>query len=98
MKSYTTLTAPNGKEIRFAFRLNRFLVVMTNFNPFEFKSFAEAYMLSIEGFETLDGLGVYGDNSGYYIFRLKVGYDRDAIIDGIDQEFQKYFTDNINKK
>lgn len=90
-KNFTRLSSPTGYEIKVVFRQGLFMVVTTNFNPFNFLDFAEVNIVSIPGIQQMEAVEVYDDGTGFYIFRLKPHTDRSLIMDGVMNEFQQYF-------
>ena len=93
MANFTKLTSPTGFEIKYAIRMKSFLVINTNFNPFNCLSFGEDHLSNIEDVQEMQGVETYEDGTGYYIFKLQPRFDRDTLISDIDNVFQHYFID-----
>jgi hypothetical protein len=90
-KNFTRLTSPAGYELKIAFRQGLFMVVNTNFNPFNFLDFAEVNIVSVPGIQQMEAVHVYDDGTGFYIFRLKPHTDRSIMMESVMNEFQQYF-------
>ena len=91
MSNYITLTAPTGEELKLDFRPNRYLLIMTSFNPIEKLTFLDCYLAILESVEYPEAAHRYEDGTGYYILKLKTGYDKQTVITELTSEFEEYF-------
>lgn len=90
MGKYYTAISKDGKSISFYFRMNMFLLIQTDFDPFVDKHFWENEMIMSEDIRSLDALNRYDDHTGYVIYLLEKDFNAERLSVHITKKFTNY--------
>ena len=90
MNNYIKMKSNTGYAIYIGFRLKKYLVVNTFFNPFIFPDF-HADIVKLYGVLRVCKICTYDDGSGYIIFAVDVRFTQNIIIDSLEKIFCKHF-------
>jgi hypothetical protein len=91
--NYITLNSTTGFQIKYAIRMKRFLLILTNFAPLNFKDLVEKHFMIVPGILELDAVGLYTDGSGYIIYLISKNYSETELFAQLDRTFQDFFID-----
>ncbi len=85
------LKSETGYQISFGVKYRLFLIMNTNFNPFNFIDFAETNIRSITGVERLKAVEKYDDGTGFFIFSVAKDCNYELLFEEIKNQFNQYF-------
>ena len=90
---YIKMQSEQGLALFMGFKMKRYLVVSTFFNPLNFVDFYKD-IEKIYGVYCLEAINVYDDGTGYLIFLIDHTFNKKIILDDIDKVFADHFFNN----
>ena len=87
---YIKMPSNKGFALFAGFKLNRYLVISTFFNPFNFEDFYND-IAKIYGVNYLEAINKYDDGTGYLIFLIDHTFDQRNILGAVEKVFAKHF-------
>ena len=87
---YIKMQSDKGLALFVGFKMKKYLVVSTFFNPFNFEDFYKD-ISKIYGVYYLEAINKYDDGTGYLIFLIDHTFDQRNILDAVEKVFAKHF-------
>lgn len=96
--NYIKMQSDRGLALFIGFKMKRYLVISTFFNPFNFEDFYKD-ISKIYGIHYLEAINKYDDGTCYLIFLIDETFDKEIILDGLQKVFANhFFNDNSNEQ
>jgi len=92
MSNRITLQNAAGYEIMYEFRLNRALLMFTNFDPTKHTEFADTLQTLCPEIKCIEKLIKYDDRSGAILIAMHIGYKSKVANEQLYNAFHQFFS------
>lgn len=90
-KNFVLFEAPSGKALKCKIHFGRILAIRTNFDAMRYIDFAENQIINSREIISFERVGVYDDETGYWLFLLRDNFDRAMLLDDVSVWFNHSF-------
>lgn len=91
MKTYITNLAPSGEEIKFDFKPNNILLMITNFDPMHALGFVDN-IEKVKGIDRVTIVHRYDDGTGSMVVKLSENYNKGTVTYNVIEAFENHFS------